>query len=118
MEELKGGKEWVERIEAFDPAVRHIHNHEGHLTFVNGIDRDIITGDLIEKYTFSGEADALRAKIKELEAIGVTEIAFQPAGPDIPRELRSSLRWPASATRTVSQRHDDRHSRNLESARE
>ena len=89
MEELKGGKEWVERIEAFDPAVRHLHTHEGHLAFVNDIDRDIITGDLIEKYTFSGEADALRAKIKELEGIGVTEIAFQPAGPDIPRELRA-----------------------------
>lgn len=105
------------RIEAFDPAVRHIHNHEDHLTFVNDIDREIITRDLIEKYTFSGEADALRAKFKELEAIGVTEIVFQPAGPDIPRELRSSLRWPASATRMVSQRHDDQHSPNLESVR-
>lgn len=69
--------------------MRHIHTHEGHLTFVNDIDRDIITGDLIEQYTFSGEADALRARIKELEAKGVTEIAFQPAGPDIPRELRA-----------------------------
>ncbi len=89
MEELKGGREWVETIESFDPGVRHLHTHEGHLTFVNEIDRKVITGDLIMKYTFTGEADALRRRIEELEEIGVTEIAFQPAGPDVPRELRA-----------------------------
>ena len=89
MEELKGGREWVETIESFDPGVRHLHTHEGHLTFVNEIDRKVITGDLIMKYTFTGEADALRRRIGELEEIGVTEIAFQPAGPDVPRELRA-----------------------------
>ena len=49
----------------------------------------MITGDLIMKYTFTGEADALRRRIGELEEVGVTEIAFQPAGPDVPRELRA-----------------------------
>lgn len=92
LEELKGGAEWLAHIESIDPSVRHLHTHEGHLTFVNGIDRKVITGDLIKQFTFSGEADALRAKMEELESIGVTEIAFQPAGPDIPRELRAFAR--------------------------
>jgi hypothetical protein len=32
-------------------------------------------------------AAALRARMDQLAGRGVTEVAFQPAGPDIPREL-------------------------------
>ena len=47
----------------------------------------MVSGDLIRRVTFTGEAAALRARIEELGARGVTEIAYQPSGGDIPREL-------------------------------
>jgi len=50
---------------------------------------------VIRAYTFTGEATALRARIDELAARGTTEIAFQPAGPDIPRELTAFARMAA-----------------------
>jgi 5,10-methylenetetrahydromethanopterin reductase len=33
--------------------------------------------------------EQLRAQLDGLEASGITEIAYQPAGPDIPRELEA-----------------------------
>jgi 5,10-methylenetetrahydromethanopterin reductase len=47
----------------------------------------VLTGDFIRRYTFTGEAAALRERMDELARRGVTEIAYQPAGPDIAREL-------------------------------
>ena len=52
----------------------------------------MLTGEFIRRYTFTGEAAALRERIEELAARGVTEIAYQPAGPDIPRELTAFAR--------------------------
>lgn len=37
--------------------------------------------------TFTGTAAELRERVGQLEGIGVTEIAYQPAGSDIPGEL-------------------------------
>jgi 5,10-methylenetetrahydromethanopterin reductase len=54
---------------------------------VNPTDRPVITGDVIRTYTFTGEAPALRARLDQLAARGVTEVVYQPAGPDVPREL-------------------------------
>ena len=87
MAELPGGDVWRAAIEAIPPRERHLRTHRGHLTFPNEIDRKVLTGDFIRRYTFTGEASVLRARLDDLAARGVTEIAFQPAGPDIPREL-------------------------------
>ena len=92
LDQLEGGREWREHIESIDPKVRHLHTHEGHLTFLNDIDRKVINGDLVRDLTFSGEAEVLRARIDDLGVRGVTEIAFQPAGPDVPRELQAFAR--------------------------
>lgn len=90
--ELPGGAAWRASIEAVPARERHLHTHLGHLTYVNPIDRPVITGDVVRAYTFTGETPALRRRIDELAARGVTEIAFQPAGPDIPRELTAFAR--------------------------
>ena len=71
---------------------RHLHTHRGHLTFPNAIDRQVLTGDIVQRYTLTDEAAALRRRIDELAARGVTELAYQPAGPDIPRELTAFAR--------------------------
>jgi len=89
---LPGGERWKAAIEALPARERHLHTHEGHLTTVNAIDRGVVTGRVIEAVTFTGEAAVLRARISELERIGVTEIAYQPAGPYIPRELTTFAR--------------------------
>jgi len=92
LRDLPGGEAWRAAIEAVPLRERHLHTHLGHLTYVNSTDRAVITGDVIRAYTFTGEAAPLRARIDQLAQRGVTEIAFQPAGPDIPRELTAFAR--------------------------
>lgn len=87
MTELPGAAAWRAAIEKIPARERHLHTHRGHLTYPNAIDRTVLTGDFIRRYTFTGEAAALRDRMGELAKRGVTEIAYQPAGPDIPREL-------------------------------
>jgi 5,10-methylenetetrahydromethanopterin reductase len=87
MPELPGGDRWRAAIEALPQRERHLHTHRGHLTFPNEIDRGVLTGEFITRVTFTGEASVLRARMEALAARGVTEMAYQPAGPDIPREL-------------------------------
>ena len=87
LDALPGGKAWRAAIEAIPEAERHLRTHEGHLTFLNDLDRPVITGDTIEAFTFTGEAPALRARLGQLADRGVTEIAYQPKGPDVAREL-------------------------------
>lgn len=90
--ELPGGAQWRALIEAMPRHERHLHAHRGHLTYPNDLDRKVLTGDVIRRYTFTGEAAALRQRLAELGVRGVTEIAYQPAGPDIPRELTAFAR--------------------------
>jgi len=92
MGELPRGAEWRAAIEAIPQRERHLHAHHGHLTFPNEIDRNVLSGDFIRRYTFTDEAAALRQRMGELAARGATEIAYQPAGPDIPRELTAFAR--------------------------
>jgi 5,10-methylenetetrahydromethanopterin reductase len=89
---LPGGPEWRAAIEAVPAHERHLRTHAGHLTELNPLDRAVVTGDLIRRVTFTGEAPALRARIGELAARGVTEIAYQPSGRDVPRELTAFAR--------------------------
>jgi 5,10-methylenetetrahydromethanopterin reductase len=42
--------------------------------------------------TVSGTADEVRAQIESLGAQGVTEVVYQPCGPDIRRELEAMHR--------------------------
>ena len=42
---------------------------------------------VVEALSFTGTAPALRARAAELADQGVTEIVYQPAGPEIRREL-------------------------------
>jgi 5,10-methylenetetrahydromethanopterin reductase len=84
---LPGGAAWRAAIEAIPERERHLRTHEGHLTYLNALDRPVVSGDLIEKFTFTGQPGVLRERLRDLAARGVTEIAYQPKGPDIPREL-------------------------------
>jgi 5,10-methylenetetrahydromethanopterin reductase len=84
-----GGPEWVAAIEKIPPAERHLVTHEGHLVRLTAVDQEAVAlaADLLPQFTFSGTADQLRARAAEYAAGGVTELVYQPAGPDIPGEL-------------------------------
>ena len=88
---LPGGAAWRGAVEAVPAERRHLATHEGHLVAPN--DRDQLALDaepgLAASLTLTGPPDELRARVDALGARGVTEIAYQPAGPDVPRELEA-----------------------------
>jgi 5,10-methylenetetrahydromethanopterin reductase len=87
LDQAPGAQEWRKVIEEVPVAERHLHTHVGHLTYLNDTDRKVISGSLIQQLTFSGPVEELRKRLSEVEAAGVTELVYQPSGPDIEREL-------------------------------
>ena len=88
---LPGGARWREAVETTPPERRHLAVHEGHLVAANERD-DLVLAEatpLAPAFTLTGTASEVRARAEALAAAGVTELAFQPAGPDIPRELEA-----------------------------
>jgi 5,10-methylenetetrahydromethanopterin reductase len=63
--------------------------HYGHLVVVHERDRPFVTPQLIEGSGLALSASGWREKLAALEQDGATEIAYQPAGPDIPGELEA-----------------------------
>lgn len=89
LESLPGAAEWRREIEKVPAEERHLRTHVGHLTNLNDTDRAVMSGALIQAVTFSGSSEELRARLDEVARAGVTELVYQPAGPDIERELIS-----------------------------
>jgi 5,10-methylenetetrahydromethanopterin reductase len=84
---LPGGEAWKAEIDALPPAERHIAVHDLHLIGLNARDARVVTGEMLRRAGLARTASEWRQAVAELEAAGVTEIAYQPAGPDIPEEL-------------------------------
>jgi 5,10-methylenetetrahydromethanopterin reductase len=80
---------WCDQMDAVPATVRHLAVHAGHLVELTEQDRPYLTPELVTTFTCTGSASEVRARIEARRDEGVTEIAFQPAGPDIPRELES-----------------------------
>ena len=90
VDQLPGGAEWRADVESAAPERRHLSTHQDHLISMTDRDRaalDAGGASLLTSMTFSGTADQVRERLPELEAAGVTELAYQPAGSDIPGEL-------------------------------
>lgn len=88
---LPGGPEWRAELERVPVHLRHLAIHEDHLVRVTERDRPIVTGDGATSFTWTAEAPALRERLAVTAAGGVTEILFQPGGPDVERELRAFM---------------------------
>jgi len=86
---LPGGEGWLSTIESLPAADRHLATHEGHLVHLTDRDRAAVTkgAELLGPFTLTGTPAALRNRVAELAAGGVTEVVYQPAGADIPGEL-------------------------------
>ena len=88
---LPGGPGWRAAVEAYPENERHLAIHEGHLVKANPRDEPYVA-DLIPMASagaLTGTAEQVAARVRDLAAAGVTEVAYQPAGSDIERELRA-----------------------------
>lgn len=89
LDTLPNAARFVELVRELPEHERHLHLHQGHLTRLNALDRQIVTGEAIERVTLTGTAEVVQERIAALAAQGITEVAYQPMGDDIPRELRA-----------------------------
>jgi 5,10-methylenetetrahydromethanopterin reductase len=89
VETLPRGGEWQRRAEAIPERARHLAVWDNHLVGLGGLDQGIVTGETLGPLGAALDADGWRARLAASERAGVTEIVYQPAGPDMPRELRA-----------------------------
>jgi 5,10-methylenetetrahydromethanopterin reductase len=87
IENLPDGLEWRCRVERVPERTRHLAIHANHLVALNDLDRGVVTGEVLGALGVALEASAWRERLAASERAGVTEIVYQPAGPDIEREL-------------------------------
>jgi 5,10-methylenetetrahydromethanopterin reductase len=89
VDKLPGGREWREAVEAVELPRRHLAVHDGHLVALSQQDEALLAraAPLLESWTMTGTRAGIGARLRALPKTGITEIAYQPMGPDIPREL-------------------------------
>jgi 5,10-methylenetetrahydromethanopterin reductase len=89
VDKLPGGREWREAVEAAEASRRHLAVHQGHLVALGKHDEALLAraAPLLASWTMTGTRADIGARLRALASAGVTEIAYQPMGPDIPREL-------------------------------
>ncbi|MGH2873072.1 MAG: LLM class flavin-dependent oxidoreductase [Solirubrobacteraceae bacterium] len=90
--ELPAGEVWADAIESTPAEVRHLAIHEGHLLEPNPHDRVAWragAADALELLTLSGTRDQVAARLHGYREAGFSEVSYQPAGPEIPRELKA-----------------------------
>jgi 5,10-methylenetetrahydromethanopterin reductase len=90
---LPGGATWRASVEQVPADVRHLAIHEGHLVAANRHDALALDEGMhaAPAFTLTGTAAEVRARLDALAEGGITEVAYQPAGPDIVRELRAFM---------------------------
>jgi 5,10-methylenetetrahydromethanopterin reductase len=86
---LPGGEEYRRRADELPARTRHLAVHEGYLVAPNALDRAVVSAAALGPMGLAADADAWRGRLAASAEAGVTEVVFQPAGPDIPRELRA-----------------------------
>ncbi len=92
--DLPGGGAWMDVVERAPADQRHLAVHVGHCVALNEADRaawDAGGHAMLRDVTLSGTPIEIRDGIAELAAHGVTEIVFQPCGPDVAGELERFL---------------------------
>lgn len=90
--ELPGGAEWMATVEQAPPERRHLMVHANHCVELNEADQAAWNAGghtILRDATISGTQQEVRHNLDELAAKGVTEIVFQPCGPDTQSELES-----------------------------
>jgi 5,10-methylenetetrahydromethanopterin reductase len=68
---------------------RHLETHRGHLIEMNALDRDCVSAEVIRRATRTGTRAEVAEFLDRLRDAGAAAALYQPAGPDIERELRA-----------------------------
>jgi 5,10-methylenetetrahydromethanopterin reductase len=89
MTDLPRGEDWLAAYADIPADVRHLAVHDRHLIGVNDRDRAFVTPEILQAMGATYRPAELRERLGAMAASGMTEIAYQPAGPDIPRELEA-----------------------------
>jgi 5,10-methylenetetrahydromethanopterin reductase len=88
---LPGGRTWREAVERSASERRHLAVHAGHQVALNAA--DLLVADqaksLISRVTATGTADELRRRLDIWLQTGVSEVVYQPGGPDIEHQLET-----------------------------
>ncbi|OLF18180.1 hypothetical protein [Actinophytocola xanthii] len=91
---LPGGEQWLAVVDRAPAAERHLAVHSGHCVELSEADQaawDAAGHSILTDVTISGTRDQVRHKLDDLAGHGVTEIVFQPCGPDVKAELERFL---------------------------
>ncbi len=86
---LPDGDAWAAAYASVPERLRHLALHDQHLIGINERDRPFITGERLVKQGLALTRAGWRERVAMLESLGATEIAYQPAGPDIASELQA-----------------------------
>ena len=89
---LPAGDVWLDNIIETAPEERHLAVHDQHLVALNRADAAAWAAGswkAIVQTTLTGTANEIGRRVSELAAEGVTEIIYQPTGPDITGELEA-----------------------------
>jgi 5,10-methylenetetrahydromethanopterin reductase len=92
--QIPGGDAWLAVVDRTPEDERHLAVHVEHCVDLNAADLaawDAGGSELVEQNTLTGTAKQVRGKLNELLDAGVTEIVYQPAGPDIEGELERMI---------------------------
>ena len=92
--ELPGGAEWLAVVERTPPEERHLAVHSGHCVELGEADRAAWRAGghkMLRDVTMTGTREQIGERLAEAAAKGVTEIVFQPTGPDVRGELERFL---------------------------
>jgi 5,10-methylenetetrahydromethanopterin reductase len=89
---LPAGDVWLDTVHDSPPQDRHFAVHDQHLVALNRADVAAWAAGswkAIPQTTLTGSADEIGRRVNELAAHGITEIIYQPTGPDITGELEA-----------------------------
>jgi 5,10-methylenetetrahydromethanopterin reductase len=98
---LPAGDVWLDTINQTPPEERHLAVHDQHLIALSHADTAAwVAGcwQAILQTTLTGTAHDIARRIRDYAAQGITEIIYQPTGPDIPGELEAFYTAARSAT--------------------
>ena len=88
--DLPGGTQWMDVVEQTPLEQRHLAVHGAHCVGLNPADRAAWEAGghaMLRDVTMSGTRSEIRQRLDEAGQQGVTEIVFQPCGPDPRSEL-------------------------------
>jgi 5,10-methylenetetrahydromethanopterin reductase len=91
---IPAGAEWLDVVDRTPLEQRHLAVHAGHCIELNEADQAAWAAGghtMLQDATITGTRDQVRRRLDDLASRGITEIVFQPCGPDTPGELERFL---------------------------